>query len=89
MTKAATWLNPADLELLGAAYRGPWGPNHKTPERLIDCVNLIVATHLQAQRERIARAIEDQHPDAAIPSPLSFRDALARSARVAREPRFQ
>lgn len=85
MTIAAAWLTDADRELLGAAYRGPWGPNHKTPDRLIDSVNLIVATHLQAQRERIARAIEDQHPDAAIPSPLSFRDALTRAAGIARE----
>lgn len=85
MTIAAAWLTDADRELLGAAYRGPWGPSHKTPERLIDSVNLIVATHLQAHGERIARAIEDQRPDAAIPSPLSFRDAMARAARIARE----
>lgn len=82
---AAAWLTDADRELLGAAYRGPWGPNHKTPDRLFDAVNLIVATHLQAQGERIARAIQDQHPDAAASSPVSFRAALDRAARIARE----
>lgn len=85
MTTAEEWLNDADRELLGAAYRGPLGPNHRTPERLTDSVNLIVATHLQAQRERIARAIEDQHPDAAISSPVSFHAALDRAAHIARE----
>lgn len=85
MTAAPEWLTDADRELIGAAYRGPWGPSHKTPDRLVDSVNLIVATHLQAQRERIARAIEDLHPDAAIPSPISFRDAMSRAARLARE----
>lgn len=39
---------------------------------------------MRGQRERIARAIEDQHPDAAVASPVSFRSALDRAAHIAR-----
>lgn len=73
-------LSEAEREALGRAYRGPWGPSHKTPDRLVNAVERIIADRLAAAVVRAEAAVRLVRPDHL--TPMGARMILAALADV-------